>query len=222
MTMAGICKGGLLIALLLQSSQCWAMEGCVGSRRISAPVAYPLASATAMHAKQLDNIPNAANVLLIGDSHALLWPSEHWSSLSIVNTGIAGDLIEHVLWRLNALAWKKFAPSNVIVFLGSNNLARGDCAFDIIEALSVLSRRVHSVWPTARLFFVGIPPHGPSGSLRAAERKVINLLLRRRLSGDNVRYVDPDQLLDQLRPDRVHYVSNAYEALTSVIRARLQ
>jgi hypothetical protein len=133
---ARVIFGFLLVLTTLLPSSLAKAAGCAGTRKISKPVPYPVAGPAATHAQQLGEVPRAADVLLIGDSHASLWPADLWSPLQIVNTGIAGDLIEHVLWRLYDPRWRTLQPKNVVLFVGSNNLARGDCTFAILEGVA--------------------------------------------------------------------------------------
>jgi hypothetical protein len=212
----------LVLTALLPLPSSAKAAGCAGTRKINQPIPYPVASAAATHAQQVEEVPRTADVLLIGDSHAHLWPADLWSPLQIVNTGIAGDLIEHLLWRLDDPRWRSLQPKNVVLFVGSNNLARGDCTFAILEGVAVIQRRLKSLWPAAQLFFISIPPRATNGSVRATERKLVNLILKRGASDSNAIHVDTDNILDHLSRDQVHYIRQAYGMLTSAIRPRLQ
>ena len=206
-------------ALLILSAQavCASELTCLRNKKSSVPVPYPYPFAVAAHRLQLERMPGTADVLLIGDSHAHLWPSDLWGSLPTYNASLEGDLIEHVLWRLHSPEWRRLRPANVILVLGSNNLARGDCAFAIIEGIAATLSQAKRVWPNSRLFFVGIPPRDMQGPLRPAERTAINAILKMHLATKDIQFVDTERLLGHPRPDQVHYLPDAYRALMSDI-----
>jgi hypothetical protein len=204
----------ILAALLILSSAVRASElTCLQSKKSNRPVPYPYDFAVAAHRTQLEQLPSTAGVLLIGDSHAHLWPGNLWEGLTAHHAALAGDLIEHVLWRLHSPQWQTLQPANVILVVGTNNLARGDCAFAIIEGIAALLSQAKRLWPNSRLFFVGIPPRDMQGPLRPAERIAINAILRSHLTTKNVHFVDAERLLGYPRFDQVHYPPEAYRAL---------
>jgi len=202
-------------ALLILSAQavCASELTCLRNKKSSVPVPYPYPFAVAAHRLQLERMPGTADVLLIGDSHAHLWPPDLWGSLPTYNASLAGDFIEHVLWRLHSPEWQTLQPANVMLVVGTNNLARGDCAFAIIEGIAALLSQAKRLWPNSRLFFVGIPPREMYGPLRPAERATINAILRSHLATKNVHFVDAERLLRYPRSDQVHYPPEAYRAL---------
>jgi len=204
----------ILTALLILSSAVRASElACLQSKKSNLPVPYPVDFAVVAHRTQLEQLPSTAGVLLIGDSHAHLWPANLWEGLTTYNAALAGDLIEHVLWRLHSPEWRTLQPANVILVAGTNNLARGDCAFAIIEGIAALLSQAKRLWPNSRLFFLGIPPRDMQGPLRPAERATINAILRLHLATRNIHFVDAERLLRYPRSDQVHYPPEAYRAL---------
>jgi hypothetical protein len=214
-------KSLVVFIILLLPWHAVAADQC-GRKRISVPAPYPVAWAIENHHRQVQQAPAVTDVLLVGDSHAHHWPATLWDSMQTFNTGLRSDFIEHVLWRFLDHEWRKLRPANVILFLGSNNLARGDCAFAIVEGLDAVLARLATVWPDAQLFLVSIPPRGPNGSLRLTERVVINDMLERRAAPTGVVYVETDELLRHLSTDQTHYVPDAYRALTLEIAPLLR
>ena len=187
---------------------------------ITEPVHFPLPWRL-RHDQQLEKLPTTTDILLIGDSYAALWQSDVWGPLRTFNAGVGGASIEQVLWRVRDPKWRALTPKNVVLFIGSNNHARGDCAFAIIDGVSTILSRMISLWPNARFFVVGIPPPGPRDSLRPSERAIVNKLVEWRASQQGVRYVGSDNLLEYLSADEVHLGIGAYQALTSAIRPLL-
>jgi len=195
---------------------------CPGWQRTTYPVQHPYSGGVAAHWTLLAAMPNAIDLLILGNSHAAGWPDDLWKPLRTFNAGVGGDLIENLLWRLRAPEWRKIAPRNVLVTIGSNNLARGDCSFAVVEGVAAVFRQVRELWPEAQVFFVGIPPRGLAGSLRATERAAINTTLRFSAAAANVKKVDPDAALGcrgcYETDQKVHISSEGYVALTSAIK----
>jgi hypothetical protein len=192
-----------------------------GCSDIVEPKHFPLPWQS-IHDQQLERLPSTVDVLLIGDSHAALWEAHLLSPRQIFNAGVGGALIEQVLWRVRDPKWQAVTPKNVVLFIGSNNHARGDCAVAIIDGISTLLSRVVRLWPDARVFVVGIPPRGPRGALRPSERVVINTFLKERVPLQGATYVGTDDLIHHLGVGDVHYNVEAYQALTSAIVSLLQ
>jgi len=206
---------GLLVAALaspdMAKARCSSLE----------PVPLPL-QWQHLHHQQFEKLPHVTDVLLIGDSHAGHWPSELWSPLQVLNSGVAGIRIDHVLLRLRDPRWRTLTPRNVVLIVGSNNLALGDCGFRIIEGLSALLSRAAGLWPDARLFVVGILPLKFQGSLlHPSERDIVNRILERHVSRYGARYVGTDDLLKHLIADEIHFGVEAYRALSSTVRPLL-
>ena len=174
-----------------------------------------------VHDEQLGKLPSTADVLLIGDSHASLWDPTLFAPRQTFNAGVGGASIEQMLWRMRDPRWRAVTPKNVILFIGSNNHARGDCAFEMIEGISTIVSRMVSLWPNARLFVVGIPPRGMRGSLRSFERDVMNMLLDNRVRSQGAIYVETDEIVQYLGVGDVHYDVGAYRTFTTAIRPLL-
>ena len=184
--------------------------------QILEPIHFPLPWRS-IHDQQIERLPSTVDILLIGDSHAALWAAALLSPRQSFNAGVGGALIEQVLWRLRDSRWQALTPKNVVLFIGANNHARGDCAFNIIEGISKILSRTLRLWPNARFFVVGIPPRGVAGAVRPSERAIINTLLEKRVSRQGATYVGTDELTEHLDVGDVHYKVEAYQALTSAI-----
>ena len=196
-----------------------APRGCPGWGRTTTPAPHPWPGGAESHPALIAKLPQATDVLLLGDSHVAIWPADLWHPLRSFNAGYGGDWIENLLWRLHAPEWRSITPRNVVVSIGTNNLARGDCAFAIIEGITTVLRRVRTLWPETRVFYLGIPMRAPQGSLRTAERVAINATLRRGLIAT---LVDPDPVLKCAgcfeSAEIVHLSGEGYVALTTAVR----
>jgi hypothetical protein len=196
-----------------------ATQGCSGWRRTTLPAPQLWPGSLDSHRAQIAELPNKTDVLQLGDSHAAIWPAELWQPLQIFSAGNPGDWIENLLWRLQAPEWHKLTPRNVVVAIGTNNLARGDCAFAIVEGVTTVLRRIQEIWPNARVIYIGIPMRGPRGSLRPEERAATNATLRQNAG---VTFVDPDYILNCGgcfdSAEIAHLSANGYTALTAAIK----
>src|SRR5688572_19564041 len=87
-------------------------RGCLGWGRTTNPAPHPWPGGVESHWAQMAKLPDETDILLLGDSHATLWPADLWQPLRAINAGQPGDWIENVLWRLGAPEWQKLKPQN--------------------------------------------------------------------------------------------------------------
>ena len=211
----------LLLAMSLPAVA--APRGCLGRERTTNPSPNRWPMAVESHLAQLVALPATTDVLLLGDSHAANWPPQLWQPLRSFNAGNAGDWIENLLWRLRAPEWRRITPKNVVVSIGSNNLARGDCAFALTEGITTILRRVRTLWPEARVIYIGIPMRGPKGSLRPADRAAVNATVQR---GSTTIPVDLDHILNCAgcfdSPEVVHLSGDGYAALAAGLKPLIE
>ena len=100
------------------------------------------------------------DLVLIGDSLAQAWDAKMFLPMRVVNLGVGGDKTQEVLWRLAVPAWSKLKPRKVLIILGTNNLSAGDKPCAISAGLSKVIKRVASIWHSAQIGFLEIPPRG--------------------------------------------------------------
>jgi platelet-activating factor acetylhydrolase IB subunit beta/gamma len=114
------------------------------------------------------------DLVLLGDSLAAGWDPKMWLPKSVVNLGIRGDRTQHVLWRLSVKNWSSLRPRNVLIMLGTNNLSAGDKPCAIISGLIKVLERVRAIWPSTKMWFLGIPPRGRDFLFQNDRRRQVN------------------------------------------------
>lgn len=107
-------------------------------------------------------------VVLFGDSLTDNWRGEHFARMKeifggngIVNAGICGDRIEHLLWRMNDMAemLKANPPSVAVFFIGTNN-SGGNTADEILYGMENLVRTLRGYCPQTKVIVLGLAPRG--------------------------------------------------------------
>lgn len=105
-------------------------------------------------------------VILFGDSLTDNWRGKHFEYMAknfpVVNAGICGDRIEHLLWRI--LDMKQMLAENqpeVATFLiGTNNFGYRYVPEDIAEGIKNLVSTFRGICPETKIIVFAIPPRG--------------------------------------------------------------
>ena len=103
-------------------------------------------------------------VVLFGDSLTDNWRGTRFAYMStnfpVVNAGICGDRIEHLLWRIEDMSGLLVSnPPSVATFLiGTNNLNLGSTAEDIVRGVKKLVQTLRGYCPTTKIIVFAIPP----------------------------------------------------------------
>ncbi len=120
------------------------------------------------------------DAIFLGDSITQRWQlyDDLWHATvdadTTVNLGIAGDTIEHVLWRLEQGCLAESAPDFVFIQVGTNNVGRQtdeQVAAGIVE----VAKSVHARLPKAEITVYGLFPW-PGEEVRC---KAINMLVKK-------------------------------------------
>jgi platelet-activating factor acetylhydrolase IB subunit beta/gamma len=167
----------------------------------------------------------ALDVILIGDSLVEGWDIQLLSPLAALDSGVGGDRTENVLWRLLAPGLSEIHPKNVVVLLGTNNLAAGDDACSIASGLQRVATRLHELWPQSELWFIEIPPRFDQESHNEI-RIETNKQMR---SIPSIKTINVDQAMTcdggpctKYAEDKLHFSGAGYEALSQALKAKLQ
>jgi lysophospholipase L1-like esterase len=178
-------------------------------------------------------IPDAVDLILIGDSLAAAWPdalvAEAFPSRRAWNFGLPGDRIQNTLWRLDHVATAHLRPREVVLLVGTNNLGDGDAADEIASGLVTLLRRIAELWGEPRVILVTIQRRGePPGFRNDIRLAIRNLLVRDLAAMADTALVDADDALAagseepcSLDPDLLHLSEPGYLRLGRAVRARL-
>lgn len=112
------------------------------------------------------HIAGHIDVLWIGDSLTDHWRSEgrwiwarEFGHLRTLNFGVAGDRIQNVLWRITHGEIDQIRPKVIVLEVGTNNLNRNNDS-EIVSALTIVTKQIHSLLPDSKLILMGILPRG--------------------------------------------------------------
>lgn len=116
---------------------------------------------------------STAKVIFLGDSITEGWGAssayrDYFGKYSPLNLGIAGDLTQNVLWRIQEGALDGTKPQAVVVMVGINNLAGGFSPERTAGGVRAIIGGVRSHLPAARVLLLSILParQEPANPLR--------------------------------------------------------
>src|SRR5690625_1457860 len=162
----------------------------------------------ARHAEELKmNKSNPPEIVFLGNSITHYWGGEpvgeihrgddswnqYFKSAGVRNFGFSWDRIENVLWRVYQGELDGFEAKQVLINIGTNNLAYNSDE-EIIAGLKLLIEAVKKRQPQAEILMIGIYPR------KGGERRVteLNQKIVRLCGMEDVAYTDPGvNLLDE-------------------------
>jgi lysophospholipase L1-like esterase len=160
----------------------------------------------AHHERHLHALGRAtAKVIFLGDSITEGWsvaPSyrEHFGKYSPLNLGIASDMTQNVLWRVEHGALDGTHPQVVVLMVGINNLAGGFTAEQTADGVRAVVTAIQTHVPTARVLLLGVlPARQDSGNPLRQTIKDANRLLQGLAKPGKVEVRDVGSVL--LEPD---------------------
>lgn len=133
-----------------------------------------------------------AKVLFLGDSITEGWGvapayGQHFAAYAPVNLGIANDMTQNVLWRIEHGTLSGTNPRAVVLMIGVNNLAGGFSPEQTADGVRAILTAIQAQLPAARVLLLGVLP----------ARQDAQNPLRLRISQAN------QLLLSLAKPDRV-------------------
>ncbi|MCB8879865.1 hypothetical protein ACELLULO517_06440 [Acidisoma cellulosilytica] len=174
-------------------------------------------------------MPAQVDLIILGDSQAANWPEDLAKSLdpagNVFNLGVAGDRTQNVLWRLREPALKRLDPSNVILFIGRNNINANDKPCAVAIGTMAIVKMTHLVWPKTHIVVVGVTPlrimtPQRTSDLLDLKLATVSLLGQTKLAN----YVDVSSAVacagpscEALRPDGMHYTQVGYEGIGHLV-----
>jgi len=104
-----------------------------------------------------------AKVIFLGDSITEGWSvapayREQFGKYSPVNLGIANDMTQNVLWRIEHGTLDGTHPQVVVLMIGINNLAGGFTPEQTSSGVSVILTAIQTRVPSARVLLLGVLP----------------------------------------------------------------
>ena len=171
--------------------------------------------------------PQAAEILLVGDSIAAGWPRKMLEAVfpgqRVGKIAVSGERVQQTRWKLDSNRFDHLAPRIVILVVGTNNLGKNPpCA--IAEAVLQVVADIDKRWKPDRIFVFGILPRGAGGEFQRPARLEINTALKKGLADRAaIRFIDLDDKMScapcaPFRPDNTHLTTDGYRILTDAVR----
>ena len=126
------------------------------------------------------------DLLMLGDSLTWNWEvsrgraqfAELTNRYSVVNMGIAGDRVEHLLWRCRNGEIDGYKAKAAMLLIGTNNMGRHEVA-DIFAGICLVIDEIANRQPGARLIMLPVFPRGQRpGTETRAKISRLNVLLK--------------------------------------------
>jgi lysophospholipase L1-like esterase len=140
--------------------------------------------------------------------------------------GIAGDQIEHVLWRLKVGQVDGLHPKLVVLMIGTNNFKTRDTDDQIAEGIHNLWHEYSSRLPEAKILALGIFPRSQHASDPLRARIIhINQMLSQIHDNPKVTFLDignkfldaQGELTPEITPDFLHPSPKGYDIWAGAI-----
>jgi len=153
----------------------------------------------------------------------------HFGKIKIADFGIAGDQVQHDLWRVQHGQLDGQDPKLVMLMIGTNNLRQG--VDDVAAGIKMLVGEYETRCPHAQILLLGIFPRTatPTDPARAWIKQV-NTIISGYNSDPRVTYLDigdkflqPDGTLSKdIMPDYLHPSAQGYEIWANAITPVVQ
>jgi beta-glucosidase len=198
------------------------------------PVMPQLSYALHRHYDLMSELPSGPiDLLLIGDSLVESWDRTAWGTAgkakSIFDFGVGGDRTQTLLWRLQDNRLGELRPHNVLLLIGTNNLAVDDPPCAVLAGIDLIVREMRQLWGDFRLLLVSVPPRGENWKFQERQRQEINRGLRNQAATEGSTIIDMDapltcnftQPCQNYQWDNLHLARPGYRVLTETIIAKL-
>lgn len=122
-----------------------------------------------------------------------LW-KERYEPMKAVNFGIMGNVIQHVLWRVEHGELDGIKPKVVVLLIGTNNSNRKESQ-PIVVGIKHLIDVIHEKCPNTKVLLLGIFPRDKSTDTKNQKRIIaeVNPELAKLDNGKSIRFLDLTQ-----------------------------
>ena len=158
------------------------------------------------------------DVVFLGDSITQKWRDapdiwkQRFEPIKAVNFGVMGNVIQHVLWRVEHGELDGISPKVVVLLIGTNN-ANGKDSAPIVVGIRHLIDVIHGKCPRTKVLLLAIFPRDKAGE--ANQTRVINEVnpeLAKLDDGSSIRFLNINDkfqnadgtLKAELFADRLH------------------
>ncbi len=153
---------------------------------------------------------------------------EYYGDMNAANFGIAGDRIEHLLWRLQNGELEGFSAKVIVLMIGTNNV-RADGTDEILAGIEAVLREISSRQPDAKILLLSIFPRGGPESDVWKKVASINSGIAELADQERVYHLeiwdalldDEGALLDGAWADSTHPDTKGYEIWASEMHFKL-
>ncbi len=173
-------------------------------------------------------------IVFLGDSITEVWDpglySHFFGAYATLNLGVANDLTQSMLWRLDHGEWQDFRPRVVVLLIGTNNLTLNSPPADVAAGIGQVVQLVRRLSPQSRILLVGLLPRGQFAT--EEQRHVVervNDRIRQCADAARISYLDAwPALLDhngtmsfEISPDTLHLSPVGYALFGSVLKPEI-
>jgi beta-glucosidase len=170
--------------------------------------------------------PGNYDIEFIGDSITQGWESrgmnvwqEFYGRRKVINFGVGGDRIQHVLWRFEHGQLDGIKAKVAVVMIGTNNSKNDDnTETDILAGVTAIVQQIRTRQPDTKILLLGIFPQGKTFSPQRGKILQVNQALARLDDGSHIFYLDfgsrylendgsisPSIMPDYLHPNEAGY-----------------
>jgi beta-glucosidase len=142
--------------------------------------------------------PGNYDIEFIGDSITQNWEGpgkkvwqEFYGQRKVINMGVSGDRIQHVLWRFEQGQLDGIKARVAVVMIGTNNSNNNDNSeAEILEGVTAIVNQIRQRQPDTKVILLAIFPRGKTFSAQRGKILQVNQALARLDDGKNIFFMD--------------------------------
>ncbi len=183
--------------------------------------------------KQADakQFPEKESILFVGSSSFKGWVTlgEDFPEYNVINRAFGGSVLSDLIYFFHTVV-SPYAPSQIIVYEGDNDIAGGITPEAYLEDVITFVRMVDIFLPGTPVDFLSIKPSPARQKWTPQYRKANQLVCQWAASKPQVRFIDVAQLMvgrrdeihsDYFLQDKLHLNKKGYQLWASVVRPYL-
>ena len=153
-----------------------------------------------------------------------------FKGLKYVPAGIAGDGVQHALWRIINGSYGKQDPKNIVLSIGINNF-NSNSPSEIVKGIEECVKAINKKMPKSNIILFGPLPCGkkPKDFFRTQYIKVHDLLAKISFP-KNVKYLNSlssftnkeNEITEDVSTDGVHFTEKGYKIWGEIIKENMK
>lgn len=171
------------------------------------------------------------NYVFLGDSITDFYDlKKYYSDMSIVNSGINGNLTEDILDDLENRVYK-YNPSKVILLVGINDLLYANHDDEISKNIGKIASNIHKKLPNCEIFIQSIYPMNKDWYVYASKEEIkrVNNEIKKICKKNKFKYLDVYSVLiddnyqfdKKYTDDGLHPNEEGYKIITKYIKEEI-